>query len=163
MISVRNMTNQDYDEVREHLSKCWNESYAHLLQPSEFAKMLASLNGPTLGLIAPDSLGLVALDTIENRVLGTAFAVERCGVCYIWGVYVATHKKRFGVGRTLINGVSAHLSSANELSVTVLKASSGANAFYRSQGFVPVRDCDYEFVPGKIQRATILVKDRSHS
>jgi len=163
MISVRNMHNQDYAEVRAHLSQCWHETYAHLLQPSDFAKLLASLNDPDLGLITSDCLALVALDTQKNRVVGTALAAERHGVGYVWGVYVATDKKRCGVGRTLISEVSARLSSAKELSVTVLRAGSAANAFYRAQGFVPVQDCDYDLVPGTTEQATVLVRDRFSS
>lgn len=163
MIRVRSMNDQDYAEVRMHLCKCWHETYAHLLQSSDFARFLAPLNDPDLGLITTDCLALVALDTQDNRVVGTAFAAERHGVGYIWGVYVATDKKRCGIGRTLINEVSARLSWANELSVTVLKGISGADAFYRAQGFVAVRDCDYELVPGKTEQATVLVQNRLSS
>jgi len=161
MISVRDMTSRDYPEVREHLSKCWRETYAHRVQPSDFAKMLASLNNPGLGLVASDGLALVALDTQGKRVVGTAMAAERRGVGYVWGMYVATDKKRCGIGRALINEVFARLPSAHQLSAVVLKASSGAGAFYRAQGFVAVKNCDHELAPGTYEPATVLVHERA--
>lgn len=157
MPSVRDMTSRDYVKVREHLTQCWHDAYAHLMQPSDFAKMLVSLNDPNLGLIAPDSLALVALDEQDNRVVGTAIAAERHRIGYVWGMYVAGDKKRNGIGRSLINAVSARLSAADQLTVIVLKASSDARAFYKALGFVCIKDCDYELAPGRSERATVLV------
>ncbi|MEL6451941.1 MAG: GNAT family N-acetyltransferase [Pseudomonadota bacterium] len=161
MISVRDMTSRDYVDVREHLTQCWHDAYAHLMQPSDFANMLASLNDPNLGLIAPDALALIALDNQDNRVVGTAIAAERHGVGYVWGMYVAPGKKRNGIGRTLINAVLARLPSANQLSVVVLKASSDAMALYKAQGFASVQDSAHELAPGRTERATLLVLNRS--
>ncbi|SNY92205.1 Ribosomal protein S18 acetylase RimI [Cohaesibacter sp. ES.047] len=161
MISVRDMTSQDYAEVREHLSRCWRETYSHLMQPSDFEKMLAPLDSPNLGLIASDGLALVAVDTQGNRAIGTAMAAERRGVGYIWGVYVATDKQRCGIGRTLINEVSARLPSASQFSVIVLEASVEARAFYQALNFSTMERCHEELAPGLIMQARTMVYTRS--
>lgn len=160
---VREITRQDYDEVREHLAACWHDAYAHLMPPSDFANMLASLNDPNLGLIAPDSFALVAVDEQTNRIVGTAIAAERHGIGYVWGMYVAGDKKRNGIGRSLIAAVSARLLAADQLIVVVLKASSDAQAFYKALGFVWAKDCDYDLAPGRRERATELVLNRMHA
>jgi len=66
-------------------------------------------------------------------------AVKQRHVAYLWGVYVATERRRAGVGRRLIDAVVARARAWPDLEVLwldVTTTNAGARALYASCGFV---------------------------
>lgn len=168
MINIRDMKTSDHGGVRDHLAMCWQDTYAHLLEPYDLAKMISSLDAYDLGLLTQDCVALVAIDTAdvqknnapENRIVGTAIAAERDGIGYVWGMYVATDQKRRGIGRSLIKEISARLPYAKCLSVIVVRASREAEAFYNAQGFALAQHCKHELASGSEHKASRLVLNK---
>ncbi len=165
MLTIRDLTIADHEGVRTHLARCWRDTYTKLVGEVQVEEMIASLDALDLGIMVPDGLALIAVETADgwqsmtpsDCIVGTAIAAERGGIGYIWGMYVLAKNKRNGIGRALINEVQRLLPSAQQFSVVVLQASPDARAFYQALGFSSIATCDYEITPGKSLPATTMV------
>ncbi|WP_189799402.1 N-acetyltransferase [Tateyamaria sp. syn59] len=107
------------------------------MSAQQFENLLATLDAPDLGLLAPDGMALAALDHNRGqnpRMVGTVMAAERGDTAYLWGMYVAPDAIRRGIGTQLFNAVLTRISTS-DISLVVLESSYAARAFYASLGF----------------------------
>jgi ribosomal protein S18 acetylase RimI-like enzyme len=171
MLTVRNLTIADHEGVRTHLARCWRDTYTNLLGGAQVEEMIASLDAVNLGIMVPDGLALIAVETADGSqsmtptdcVVGTAIAAERGRIGYIWGMYVSADNKRNGIGRAFINEIQQLLPSAQQFSVVVLQVSPDARAFYQALGFSPTAAFDYELAAGLSLPATTMVYGGVHA
>ena len=157
LFRIRELGAADIDALRMHFARCWRSSYQQLVGVALVEEMIAGLAPEDLGMIAPDGLALVAAETATGSLIGTAFAAERHGVVYIWGMYVSSDRMRCGIGRNLIDEIFNRFSGAKNFSAIVLQASPDAQNFYRSMGFVPANVCEHEIVRGEILPASVMI------
>ena len=169
MLTIRELSNADHDDVRWHLARCWRETYTKIIGTVQVEEMVASLDKPDLGMFAPDGIAMVAVEKSDgspstamgDSLVGTAIAAERHGIGYIWGMYVSPQKQRCGIGKELISEINCLLPSARQFSVVVLKASSDANTFYQALGFSSTATVDHKLSTGKTLPAMTMVSNRT--
>ncbi|MER8747951.1 GNAT family N-acetyltransferase [Mesorhizobium sp. M1050] len=138
---VRTAGERDLAAVRTLLVETWHATYDALYGAAKVTEItdewhsIASLRSR---LTRPNSEFLVADD--GKRIGGMAFAAATADakVILLNQLYVHPDCQRRGIGQSLLDEIEDSFPEAQVLRVEVEEANSGAIAFYRSKGFLPV-------------------------
>ncbi len=150
---VFDCSNLDLEPTRQPIQPAWIKNYRDVQQPSEWR---ASWN--------IDNWGLIAAYQDGRRIGGVVLAFQTDGLnmlegrhdrVIIWDIRVASHVRRAGVGRSLVERAIgwSRTRKATHLIVETQDINPGAFFFYRRAGFrlYSVRPDAYPELPNEVQ------------
>jgi len=73
MLTIRELSNADHDDVRWHLARCWRETYTKIIGTVQVEEMVASLDKPDLGMFAPPSARQFSVVVLKSSSEANAF------------------------------------------------------------------------------------------
>ena len=146
MITIREMTPEDYDQKGFVHYKAWQETYTGLMPESFLAKQTLE-KCQNIARRWPENTFVAELD---GRIVGfSCYGTSRDSVDAnageVYAIYILAEAQGFGIGRKLMDAALARLAGCSSIILWVLKSNDQAIGFYQHYGFY--LDCAEKTMP----------------
>ena len=141
-VTIRDAVADDIDALSAMLVTTWHDTYDPLIGAGKVTEITSSWHSPAAllpQLAIPHAAFLVAEQ--DGAIVGHAFAnALRLPALAIGRLYVLPTHQRLGIGKRLLDAAIARYPQAERVGLDVEADNAKGFAFYRREGFVPLRE-----------------------